>query len=315
MSADRKRIIYFGTPRFAATVLEMILESGAHVVAVVTKPDKPLGRSSELKPPPVKVVAEKHQIPVLQPRKASTPEFAEILKEFRPDLFLVVAYAEIFKEILLELPPLGCVNVHASLLPKYRGAAPIHRSVMAGDKETGVTIMSMEKELDAGEILSVAKTAIGPDMTTGELFEVLAHLGGQELVKVLPEIENRTIKRVKQDPALVTHAPKVTPETGEVDWSKPAQVLHDHIRGQTPKPGAWCWAIVKGAKKRFHIKKTKVEPFQGSPGEILSQKGFIVACGEGALNLLEVQLEGKKAMPADQFLRGIAKNEIQFQLK
>lgn len=313
------RIIFFGTPRFAATILEDLLRHKADIVAVVTKPDKPVGRSSTPQPPAVKVIAEKNGLQVLQPQKASTPEFAQTLREFNPDLFVVVAYSEIFKEILLTLPPLGCINVHASLLPKYRGAAPIHRCVMAGDAETGVTIMSMAAELDAGEILSVGKIPLGPETTTGELFESLSHLGASELRQVLQAFEAGTVKRLPQDPALATFAPKVTSATGQIDWHKPAHVLHNHIRGLSPKPGAWTTVSVRGENKKFHIKKSRVfsrsNASSCTPGTILPEKGLVVACGptgQEGLDLLEVQLEGKKAMPALDFVRGILKEELNF---
>lgn len=290
-----------------------MLQEKIDVVAVVTKPDKPQGRSSTPVPPPVKVVAEGAGIPVYQPLKASTVEFADTLRAFDPDLFVVVAYSEIFKEILLELPRLDCINVHASLLPKYRGAAPIHRSVMAGDSETGVTIMSMAKELDAGEILGVGKVSLGPDMTTGELFDVLAQIGAVELLKVLKAFEKGEVQRQKQDPTLVTYAPKVTPAEGQIDWKKSALLLHNHIRGMTPKPGAWCWVEIQGQRKKLLIKKTKVElQKNGEPGKVLPENGLVIACGEGALQILELQLEGKKAMLVSDFLRGTQKENLKF---
>lgn len=305
------KIIFFGTPAFAAHILEYLISQNVPIAAVVTKPDKPQGRSSELKPPAVKVSALNAGIAVLQPLKASTPEFAEILKSYDADLFVVVAYSEIFKEILLKLPPLGCVNVHASLLPKYRGAAPIHRAVMNGDKESGVTIMSMAKELDAGEILSVAKTPIPEDMTTGELFQKLSELGAKELYKVLCQFDEDSVVRTAQDPKLVTYAPKVTPEEAFIDWSRSAEDLHNHIRGLTPKPGAWCFVTLKGDKKRFIVKKTKVVPnILEKPGTLIPSKGLTISCAQGALDILEVQLEGKKPMKIEEFLRGILKEEL-----
>lgn len=307
------KIVFFGTPPFAAHILEYLLKQNVPIAAVVTKPDKPQGRSSELKPPAVKVAALKAGLQVLQPQKASTPEFADILRSFGADLFIVVAYSEIFKEILLTLPPLGCVNIHASLLPKYRGAAPIHRAIMNGDQESGVTIMSMAKELDAGEILSVAKTPIPEDMTTGELFQELSEIAAPELYKVLQQFAEGKVRRLAQDPKLVTYAPKVSPEEAFVDWNRPADVLHNHIRGLTPKPGAWCFVTFRGDKKRLIIKKTKVlsNVFE-TPGAILSRPGLTVACGQGALELLELQLEGKKAMKTEEFLRGISKEDLRF---
>lgn len=307
------KVVFFGTPRFAATILDYLLQKKANIVAVVTKPDKPQGRNQELKAPPVKVLAERHNLPLFQPQKASAAEFASVLEKLDADLFFVVAYSEIFKENLLKMPRLGCVNVHASLLPAYRGAAPIHRSVMAGDKETGVTIMSMAKELDAGEILAVAKTPISEEATTGELFETLSHLGAQALWDVLCQFEEGKVQGVAQDPSKVTYAAKVTSDEAWVDWSKPAWTLHNHIRGLNPKPGAWANIWIRGERKRLLIKKTHVESQScGRPGEILNTPGFVVGCGEGALSLDEVQLEGKKALNSKEFLRGFPKEELYF---
>lgn len=307
------RVIFFGTPHFAAIVLEKMLLNKIEVVAVVTKPDKPVGRSSTPQPSPVKLLAQSSHLPLYQPVRASTPEFADTLRRHDPDLFVVVAYSEIFKEILLELPPLDCINVHASLLPKYRGAAPIHRAVIAGEKETGVTIMSMAQELDAGEILGIGKVKIGPNTTTGELFDILAAIGAEELLKVLASFEKGEVFRQKQDPSLVTYAAKVTPADGQIDWKKNGEALHNQIRGVTPKPGAWCWVEMQGQRKKILIKKTTYDPQKkGVAGTILQEKGLVVACGEGALHILELQLEGKKPLPADVFLRGYAKENLKF---
>lgn len=310
----KKRVVFFGTPRFAATILSYLLEQGVNIVACVTKPDKPQGRSSTLVSPPVKKIALEHNLPLFQPLKASTPEFAEEMRRFQPDLFVVVAYSEIFREILLTLPPLGCINVHASLLPKYRGAAPIQRAVMAGERETGVTIMRMVKELDAGEMYAVGKMAIGPEMTSGEVFEELAKVGGVELLKVVKRFEEGEVAGVAQDHSQATFAPKVTPQEGEIDWNRSAQELHNHIRGVTPKPGAWCWVEVKGERKRLAVKKACISNLNGRPGVILDGPGLIIACREGALSLLEVQLEGKKSLSTSEFLRGISKNNLSFVL-
>ncbi len=209
------RIVYFGTPQFSATVLDFLLKQKVQIVACVTKPDKPQKRSKAPVPSPVKVVAESHHIPLLQPLKASDPEFAE--KELRPlnaDLFIVVAYSEILKENLLAMPRLGCINVHASLLPKYRGAAPIQRCIMAGDKESGVTIMAMQIKLDAGGMLKVAKTKIDDEMTAGELSTILSHIGSEALWEVIQKVENGQILPEPQDSSKVTQAPKLTSDEG-----------------------------------------------------------------------------------------------------
>lgn len=310
------RLAFFGTPPFAATILEDLIRKGAHIVAVVTRPDKPVGRSNKLQPSAVKVVAQNSQLPLYQPLKASSPEFVNILKELNCDLFVVAAYGEIFKENLLAVPRLCCINVHSSLLPKYRGAAPIHRSVMAGDSETGVTIMVMQRALDAGDILGVAKVPIPPDMTTGELTALLAQKGGEELWRVLQAFEKGAPTRLPQNPSLASTAPKITLDEAKVDWSKNAQTLHNLIRGVTPHPGAWCPITFRGQSKRLLIKKARPEPhLRGPPGTILPEKGLVIACGEGALSLLEIQLEGKKSLPIADFLRGISRDDLSFKLK
>lgn len=308
------KIVFFGTPRFAAHVLEKLIAIKANIVAVVTKPDRPQGRSQKIAFSPVKTVALAHQVALYQPLKASAPEFVEELKKLNADLYIVVAYSEIFKENLLQAPNIGCVNVHASLLPKYRGAAPIHRSIMNGDSETGVTIMWMAKELDAGEILSVAKTPITEEMTTSELTEILSEIGGIELIKVLEQFEENRVLKTPQDHAKVTYAAKVTSTEAQIDWNKPAQIVHNHIRGLTHKPGAWCTICVRKETKRLLIKKTEVEPhLQGLPGHIFQdQKGLVIACGDGAIKILELQLEGKKSLEIEEFLRGFSKKELQF---
>lgn len=277
-------------------------------MACVTKPDKKRGRSQKVSPTAVKEIAEQYAIPVYQPLKARDPEFIKILKSLNPSLFVVAAYSEIFNEELLNLPPLKCINVHASLLPKYRGAAPIERSLIAGEKESGVTIMKMVKELDAGDMLEVAKTPISETMTSGELYETLSHIGAKALLHVLNHIDS--IKPVPQDASKATFAPKIVPEEGKIDWTKKAETLHNLIRGLTPKPGAYTF--IAPQNKRLIIKKTSIEKsLQGEPGTILNQSGLVIACGEGALRILEVQLEGKNTMRIEDFLRG-TKN---FQLK
>lgn len=308
------KLVFFGTPQFAATVLDYLLAQGADVAAVVTKPDKPKGRSKTPVPPPVKTLALEHGLPVHQPKKASDPEFADqILAPLEADLFIVVAYSEILKENLLKMPRLGCVNVHASLLPKYRGAAPIQRAVMNGDPETGVTIMSMEPELDAGEILAVEKLPISQTMTSGDVMEALSHKGAHALWEVIQKFASGNVERTPQDPTQVTYAKKLTSEDGKIDWTQPAQVVHNQIRGVTPKPGAWCQIADRGRPKRLRIQKTLPEPgLSGEPGALLDVPGCVVACGEGALRLLEVQPEGKRPMEAEAFLRGVDRASLSF---
>ncbi|NGX61041.1 MAG: Methionyl-tRNA formyltransferase [Chlamydiae bacterium] len=308
------QIVFFGTPSFAATILDSLLSHPFSVVAVVTRPDKPKGRSGKPQFLPVKKLALEKDLPLYQPDKASSEEFAAFLKTLDADLFVLAAYAEILKENVLEIPSKGCINVHASLLPKYRGAAPIQRCLMAGDDISGVTIMKMERKLDAGEILETASTPVPEEMVAGELMEKLSHLGAEALIRVLQRVaQGEQVKGELQDPSLVTLAPKLKPEEGELDLRESSTKLHNQVRGVTPKPGAWIWVEIRGEKKRLLIKKTHSHPsLQGEIGETLSTSPWVIGCGEGGLELLEVQLEGKKALDTPAFLRGIPSTLIHF---
>jgi methionyl-tRNA formyltransferase len=307
------RIVFFGTPKFAKTILEYLFDQNVEVAAVVTRPDKPRGRSNRPAFSPVKEFAGLKHLPLYQPPKASAPDFANFLKEVEADFFIVAAYAEILKENILEIPRFGCLNVHGSLLPKYRGAAPVQRAIMAGETTTGVTIMQMALQMDAGDILAIRTTPIPPDMTAGELMEVLADLSKDALWETMQAIVQGRVQPIKQDLAQVSFAKKITPEDGKIDWSKPCTVIHNQIRGVTPNPGAWCIVEINGEKKRLLIKKTHPCPtLRGAPGEILSKTELIVGCGEGGICILEIQLEGKKVMPADVFMRGIPSGKIKF---
>jgi methionyl-tRNA formyltransferase len=259
----------------------------------------------------VKACALTHNLSIYQPPKASTPEFAAFLKSLNADIFVVAAYAEILKQNILDLPPLGCINVHGSLLPKFRGAAPVPRAIIEGEIETGVTIMKMALQMDAGAILATRRLTIPLEMTGGELMEAMAHLGKQLLWEVLQNLDH--FPPQIQDPSLVSYAPKITPEEGKIKWDRPCLALHNQIRGVTPNPGAWCWIEIKGEKKRLLIKKTfPIPELTAEPGQIVSRKPFewLVGCTSGSLALLEVQLEGKKALPVDIFLRGTPLDQI-----
>lgn len=308
------RIIFFGTPHFAATILEFLNEQPVEIAAVISRPDKPKGRSGKPQPTPVKQIAQRLGLHLYQPKKASEPEFAALLQSHDADLFIVAAYAEILKENILSIPPLGCINVHGSILPKYRGAAPIQRALMAGEKETGVSIMKMALEMDAGDIYSIVKLPISDEETTGDLMERMAREGGKELWEVIKKIESNAILPTPQDHSQATFAPKVRPEEGEVNWNRPAKEIHNHIRGMTPNPGAWCWVEVRGDQKRLNLKMTRLFPdFKGNPGQIAPMKGkLVIACGQGALELLQVQLEGKKTLSSDAFLCGIPSEDLKF---
>lgn len=303
------KIIFFGTSSFASKILVKLLQSTHQIVAIVTRPDRSKGRHLQYSFPPVKEVAQKLRpdIPLFQPEKASTPEFASQLQHFQADLFVVVAYGEIIKKNLLDIPKFGCINIHASLLPKFRGAAPIQRCLMAGEKETGITIIEMSPQMDAGDILAMESIPIPSQMNFGELESLLCELGGKLLFDVLEQFQQGTIVKIPQNHALATLAPKILPEEEWVDWNKPAEVLHHQIRALSPSPGASSTLLMDHVKKRLKIKKAEVVERSGAPGTILSfgNEGFIVACGEKALRLLEVQLEGKKTMDARDFIRGI----------
>ena len=293
------RIVFFGTSSFAAKVLKYLLANDAGVVAVVTRPDKPQGRSSKLTAPPVKDVAG--NLPVYQPIKASTDDFASQLKDIRPDLFVVVAYGEIIKKNILDIPSKGCINVHASLLPKYRGAAPMQRCLMQGEKETGVTIMEMDVGLDSGPILEVATIDVPLEMTFGELEMKMFDQSCPALLRVIHALEIGSIEKKPQDHSLATYAAKITPVDEEIHWDKTAEEIHNQIRALSPKPGAFCTITINGEKKRLKILRTYP-----------TEEGFSVPGKTGFLQLLDVQLEGKNPMKAEDFLRGLQGKSLIF---
>lgn len=311
------RVIFFGTPDFAGKVLSYLLENGVDVVAVVTKPDRAKGRSGSPVPTAVKAVvqAQAPKIPLFQPEIVSAPEVSDLLTPFQADLFVVVAYGEIIKQHLLDMPRLGCINLHASLLPKYRGAAPIQHSIIDGDAKTGVTIMHMVKKMDAGDMIKQVEIPIGLDATFPEIEQALCEVGSKALLEVIRAFEKGKVAGIPQDHTLATLAPKIELENCEVNWQLPAIKLHNLVRGVTPEPGAWCYVTVKGQKKRLKINRTAVESqLSGAPGSILGygKQGLIVACGEHALRILDLQLEGKKAMTADELMRGIPVDQLFF---
>lgn len=303
---DLLRIVFFGTPDFAASILNYLLDAQVEVAAVVTQPDRPKGRSLQASPSPVKacLIERGLNIPVLQPEKASEAPFLEQLRHLGADLFVVVAFGQILPQSLLDIPPKGCINVHASLLPKYRGAAPIQRSLLNGENETGIAIQKMVKQLDAGDVIASAKVEIPPNMTYGELKKELCELSKPLLLLVLQSFEKAVPSAEPQNHSLATYASKVTVEEAEIHWNRPAQEIHNQIRAFSPKPGAWCWAFsTNGEKKRVKILRTVVVEQQGEAGKILSSDG-IVACGSNSLKIIEMQPEGKKAMSASDWLRG-----------
>lgn len=309
------KVIFFGTPQIAADILAYLLKNQVPVVAVVTKPDRPQGRSKTPVPSPVKLLAQNHSIPVHQPEKASTPEFADLLQTYQADLFAVVAYGEIINQRLLDMPPRGCINVHASLLPKYRGAAPIERCLMDGNKVTGVTIMHMVRKMDAGDIIKTGRIPVDENMTAGELKQKMSEVGSKLLLEVIQDLEKGVSTRTPQDESLVTYANKVELVDGEIHWTLPAEKIHNLVRAMNPEPGAWCYVNFRGEKKRLKILRTlRLQQLSGSPSAILSfgKQGFVVACGNEAIQILELQLEGKKALSAEEFTRGLAAEQLSF---
>ncbi len=289
-------IIFFGTPVFAAEILDYLVENLVPIVGIVTQPDRPKGRSLAMTASPVKELAQKKipHVPIFQPEKSSHSEFLEQISALQADLYVVVAFGQILPQKLLDIPPLGCINVHASLLPRYRGAAPIHRCLLNGDLETGVSIQKMVKQLDAGDVIAESKMAIPREMSFGELEQALCDLSKPLLLSVLNQYRKAIPSAVAQDPNLVTYAAKVEPEEGEIQWSKSPEEIHNLIRAFSPRPGAWCWVTMNGEKKRLKIFRAEV-----------GSGKFTIPCGSGSLTLLEVQPEGKPRMSAADWLRGL----------
>lgn len=294
------RIVFMGTPDFAVPCLQRLLEDGHEVPAVFTQPDKPVGRHAVLTPPPVKQLALSHGIPVYQPTKMRDGTVAALLREMAPDCLVVVAYGRILPQEILDVPPRGCVNIHGSLLPRYRGAAPIQWSVIRGETVTGVTSMFMDAGMDTGDIIDTLTTPIGENETAGELFERLAPLGARLLSTTLAAIADGTVTRRPQNDAEATMAPMLEKAMGRLDLTRPAQELHNQVRGMNPWPGAFCTA----GGKTLKIHETRVTAGSGAPGTLLCADPVTVACGEGALQLVTVQPEGKPRMAAEAWLRG-----------
>lgn len=301
------RIVFMGTPEFAVPSLRALLGSGlGDVVGVVTQPDRPVGRKRVLTPPPVKVEAEKHALPVLQPERLRRPEAVEALREWRPDLIVTAAFGQILPKAVLDLPRLGCINVHASLLPKYRGGAPIHYAVMNGDAVTGVTIMYMAEGLDTGDMISKIEVPIGDDDTTGTMFRKLSEAGAQLLLDTLPGLLAGTVTAVPQNEAEAVYAPNITREQERIDWSRSAEEIWNLTRALHPRPGAYTlWngdvlKIWKAAKPAG-----AAAPAGAAHGTVLAagERGIDVATGRGVLTVLEVQPAGKKAMAAAALAR------------
>ena len=295
-----------GTPDFAVPPLHALIEAGYEVAAVVTQPDKPKGRGKTLLPTPVKEEALMHEIPVYQPQRVrKNPEFLETLKEIDPDIIIVAAFGQIIPKEILELPKFGCINIHASLLPKYRGAAPIQQAVIDGEKESGVTIMQMGEGLDTGDMISKIIIPLAQDETGGSLFGKLAQAGAELLIKTLPSIEQGTAEREKQPEESPTpYAAMITKQMGLMNFSKPAEELERLVRGMNPWPSAYTF--INGKTLKVWKCKVSGEQTDAIPGTVFltDKEGIHVACEKGTLILTEVQLEGKKRMDTEAFLRG-----------
>jgi methionyl-tRNA formyltransferase len=299
------RIAFFGTPAFAVPTLTSLLASSHEVVLVVTQPDRPRGRGRQVAAGPVKALALQHGIPVLQPEKLTRDPWEMAMLAAAPELGVVAAYGKILPEWLLTLPPRGLVNVHASLLPRYRGASPIHRAVMNGDAETGVTIMRVVKALDAGAMLAKAAVPIGPDDRTDALEQVLADLGGRLLVETVDRMATGPVPEVPQDDALATYAPRLVKEDGLIDWHRPARALHDQVRALHPWPHAFTFG--PGGRLILHCSAADDTATPPEPAGIIlpsSEDAMRVATGRGVLEVLELQAEGGKVLPARSFLAG-----------
>ena len=298
------RTVFMGTPDFAVPCLTRLLDI-SEVVGVVTQPDKPRGRGQKLTPSPVKAAALAAGIPVYQPARVREADFVRVLTEIAPELIVVVAFGQILPAELLAIPPLGCVNVHASLLPRYRGAAPMQWCLMNGEKETGVTTMMMDAGLDTGDVLEQTTVDIGPDMTLAELHDTLSLKGAGLLASTIGKMLDGTIRREKQDDTLSNYAPMIRRETGRIDWRKPAVAIHNLVRALDSWPGAY--AELDG--KMFKVWRTRVrEDISGPAGEILDSfgTGLVVGTGSGAIEILEFQAPGGRRLKALDYLRGHA---------
>jgi len=312
------KVVFFGTPSFAAEVLDFLLQKGVEIVAIISKPDRAKGRVRTPVFTSVKFLAMKYpHIPIHQPETVSDPAFTQILQDYQADLFVVVAYGEIIKQHLLDMPPLGCINLHASLLPKYRGAAPIQRCIIGGETETGVTIMHMVRKMDAGDMILSVKVPIGPETNFGEIEQTLCNIGKEALLEVIFNTSSNSLTRIPQNHELATLAPKIELEDCEIKWDMPAENIHNLVRGVNPHPGAWCFIRLRQDQKRLKINRTRVIPYADLvPGTILNPQNLnvnlIIATGNQALEFLEVQLEGRKPMSSAEFMRGISRDQLQF---
>lgn len=306
--APALRLVMLGTGDFALPTFRHLIETGHEVAALVTQPDRPQGRKQELIPSRIKLAARERSMRVEQPEDVNAPGGVELIRSLRPDLLVTAAYGQILSAEVLSVPPLGGINLHGSILPAYRGAAPVARAIQNGEAETGVTVIRMTPRIDAGGMIAVARTPIGPDETAGELEERLAELGAPLVAEAIAAIAAGRAEVLSQDKGRVTRAPKLSKEDGRIDWSRPAHTVHDHVRAMQPWPIAdTTWAPPgRPEPVRLIVHRTQVVEGAGEPGTVLEASGdrLVVAAGEGAVRILTIQVPGRRAMPAAEFLRG-----------
>ncbi len=298
------RVVFMGTPEFSVPILTAIIGHGYEVVAAYTQPPRPAGRRGlELTKSPVHEKAEQFGIPVFTPKSLKGVEEQDVFASLEADVAIVVAYGLLLPQAILDAPRLGCYNGHASLLPRWRGAAPIQRAIMAGDSETGMMIMKMDAGLDTSPVAMAEKVAITPDMTAGELHDRLSMIGADLMIRALGALERESLALQPQAEEGVTYAAKIDKAEARIDWSKPAQDVHNTIRGLSPFPGAWCEMEINGAVERVKLQRSALGEGSGEPGTVLDDR-LTVACGEGAVRLVTLQRSGGKPLPAQEFLRG-----------
>ena len=295
------RIVFMGTPDFAVPCLARLIADGHEIAGVFTQPDKPKGRGMKLCPPPVKELALERNLPVYQPENMKDGAALQILRELKPELIVVVAFGRILPKDILDLPPYGCINVHGSLLPRYRGAAPIQWSVLNGDETAGVTTMYLAEGLDTGDMILKKETPVGPEETSGELFDRLSVLGAEALSETVALIAAGKARRTPQDDSLSCYAPMLTKQDAKIDFTKSAREVHNLVRGMSP----WPVAHTTLDGKTLKVHRTRTAEGSGAPGEVLEDgRRLVVACGEGAVEFLEIQAEGSRRMAAADYLRG-----------
>ena len=300
------RILFMGTSEFAVPALKALISHKFELIGLVTQPDRPSGRGKRLSPPPVKVIAAEHNIPIYQPEKVREPDFVKILKRLTPDVIVVAAFGQLLPQTVLDIPPCGTINLHPSLLPKYRGAAPIQWALMNGEAETGVTLILLDAGEDTGDIISADRVPIRDEDTAFTLTEQLAQLGADQLVQCLSDMPNEgPPSAMPQNHAEATHAPRLTKETGHIDWNQPATTIHNLVRGTAIWPGAYTFF-----REELRLKVIRCQPLprtlaaQSGTLEIVDRQKLIVATGEGTLQLLEIQPATKKVMEASDFING-----------